>query len=132
VTKGGTTFAMIDQREAYERPAADASQTTPSFPTSKIMDEEIRMLVLSRKPGQELVIGDNVRITVNRVSGNRVTLGISAPDEVRIVRGELDPIVTSFEEEVSEPVDDSPADQTILAPWIGTESLPPMTTRQLH
>ena len=56
------------------------------------------MLVLSRKPGQELVIGDNIRITVNRVSGNRVTLGISAPDDVRIVRGELDPIVTSFDE----------------------------------
>ena len=90
------------------------------------------MLVLSRKPGQELVIGDNVRITVNRVSGNRVTLGISAPDEVRIVRGELDPIVTSFEKEDSEPSKDAPASETISAPWIGAESLPSLSARQLH
>jgi len=89
------------------------------------------MLVLSRKLGQELVIGENIRITVNRVSGNRVTLGISAPEEVRIVRGELDPIVTSFEPEAIEPSNDSPATEAISAPWIGGESLSPMT-RQLH
>ena len=61
------------------------------------MDEESNMLVLSRKVGQELVIGDNIRLTVNRVGGSRVTLGIEAPDEVRIVRAELEPIVRSFE-----------------------------------
>jgi carbon storage regulator CsrA len=61
------------------------------------MGEESNMLVLSRKVGQELVIGDNIRITVNRVGGSRVTLGIEAPDEVRIVRAELEPIVRSFE-----------------------------------
>lgn len=49
------------------------------------------MLVLSRKVGQELIIGDNIRITVNKISGNRVTIGISAPNDVRIVRGELEP-----------------------------------------
>ena len=57
------------------------------------------MLVLSRKVGQEIVVGDNVRITVTKISGNRVTLGIDAPDHVRIIRGELEPIVCSFEEE---------------------------------
>lgn len=56
------------------------------------------MLVLSRKVGQEIVIGDNVRITVTKVSGNRVTLGIEAPDHVRILRGELEPIVCAFED----------------------------------
>lgn len=63
------------------------------------------MLVLSRKAGQELVIGDNIRITINKLSGNRVTLGIEAPDDIRIVRGELEKIVRSFEqpEEVNEP-----------------------------
>ena len=54
------------------------------------------MLVLSRKAGQELVIGDDVRVTVTRVAGNRVTIGISAPPEVRIVRGELEQVVTAF------------------------------------
>ncbi|GEM_PF-1309532 len=49
------------------------------------------MLVLSRKEGERLVIGENVIITVNRISGNRITLGIEAPRDVRIVRGELEP-----------------------------------------
>lgn len=56
------------------------------------------MLVLSRKVGQEILIGENVRITVTKVSGNRVTLGIEAPDDVRILRGELEPIACSFED----------------------------------
>ncbi len=48
------------------------------------------MLVLSRKEGQRVLIGDNIVITVNRVSGNRITLGIEAPKDVRVVRGELE------------------------------------------
>ena len=55
------------------------------------------MLVLSRKTGQEIVVGDSVRITITKVSGNRVTLGVDAPDHVRILRGELAPIVCAFE-----------------------------------
>ena len=58
------------------------------------------MLVLSRKAGQELLVGDNIRITINKISGNRVTLGIEAPDDVRIVRAELEPVVRSFEIEL--------------------------------
>ncbi|TWT67568.1 carbon storage regulator [Allorhodopirellula solitaria] len=52
------------------------------------------MLVLSRKEGEKLVIGDDVVITVNRIAGNRVAIGIEAPREVAIVRGELAPQVT--------------------------------------
>ena len=48
------------------------------------------MLVLSRKVGQRIVIGDNITIVVNRVAGNRVTLGIEAPDDIHIMRGELE------------------------------------------
>ena len=48
------------------------------------------MLVLSRKEGEKLVIGDNIVVTVNRINGNRVALGIEAPRDVRIVRAELD------------------------------------------
>jgi carbon storage regulator len=51
------------------------------------------MLVLSRKVGEKLVIGDNITVVINRVAGNRVTIGIEAPDSVRIVRGELRPSV---------------------------------------
>ncbi|HBE64318.1 MAG TPA: carbon storage regulator [Rhodopirellula baltica] len=52
--------------------------------------KDSEMLVLSRKEGEKLVIGDNIVITVNRIAGNRVAIGIEAPREVSIVRGELD------------------------------------------
>jgi len=47
------------------------------------------MLVLSRKVGEKIVIGDNITITINRIAGNRVTVGVDAPGNVHILRGEL-------------------------------------------
>lgn len=47
------------------------------------------MLVLSRKQGEQIRIGDNVVVTVHRLSGNRVSLGIEAPADCKIMRGEL-------------------------------------------
>ena len=47
------------------------------------------MLILRRKVGEKIVIGDGITVVVSRVSGGRVTLGIEAPDDVHIVRGEL-------------------------------------------
>ncbi len=71
------------------------------------------MLILTRKIGQEIVVGESVRITVTKVSGNRVTLGVDAPDHVRILRGELAPIVCAFETgEEEEEIPDASA-QTI-------------------
>jgi len=42
-----------------------------------------------RKAGERIRIGDNITIVVNRVVGSRVSVGIEAPANVRIVRGEL-------------------------------------------
>jgi carbon storage regulator len=47
------------------------------------------MLVLSRKPGEKIKIGSAITITVVRVEGNRVRIGIDAPAEVPLVRAEL-------------------------------------------
>ena len=47
------------------------------------------MLVLSRKPGNAITIGADIEVTVLSVTNQRVKLGIRAPGEVRIVRGEL-------------------------------------------
>ena len=47
------------------------------------------MLVLSRKEGEKLVIGENITLVVSKISGNRVTVGIEAPADVKIFRGEL-------------------------------------------
>jgi carbon storage regulator len=50
------------------------------------------MLVLSRKEGEKILIGDGVVLTINRIAGNRVAIGIEAPRSVRVVRGELAPL----------------------------------------
>lgn len=47
------------------------------------------MLVLSRKPGESIVVGDGVRISVMKVQGNRIQIGIEAPHDVVIRRAEL-------------------------------------------
>ena len=47
------------------------------------------MLVLSRKEGEKLVIDGNIVITINRITGHRVSIGIEAPPNVRVSRGEL-------------------------------------------
>jgi carbon storage regulator len=48
------------------------------------------MLVLSRKVGEKPVIDGNFTVEVVRIQGNRNTLGIVAPTEVKVLRGELD------------------------------------------
>jgi carbon storage regulator len=50
------------------------------------------MLVLSRKEGEKILIGDGVVLTINRIAGNRVAIGIQAPRDIRVVRGELEPL----------------------------------------
>jgi carbon storage regulator len=47
------------------------------------------MLVLSRRPGEEVVIGNNIRLTVVAVRGNQVRLGVTAPPDVPVLREEL-------------------------------------------
>lgn len=47
------------------------------------------MLVLSRKEGQRIQIGDDLWVIVGKVKGSRVSLGIDAPKDVSIRRGEL-------------------------------------------
>ncbi len=47
------------------------------------------MLVLSRRLGESLVIGDDIRLTVLGVSGNQVRIGIAAPKEVSVHREEI-------------------------------------------
>ena len=47
------------------------------------------MLVLSRKVGDKLVIDSNITVEVVKIQGNRISLGIVAPSNVKILRGEL-------------------------------------------
>lgn len=47
------------------------------------------MLVLSRKPGERILIGDDIAVTVVRIGPNTVRLGIDAPRTMNIIRDEL-------------------------------------------
>ncbi len=47
------------------------------------------MLVLSRKIGECIVIGDDTVLVVQAISGNRVRLAIQAPRQTKVLRGEL-------------------------------------------
>lgn len=47
------------------------------------------MLVLSRRPGEEIVIDNNIRVTIVSVKGDRVRIGVTAPEEVQVDRAEV-------------------------------------------
>jgi carbon storage regulator len=57
------------------------------------------MLVLSRKRTEAIVVGDNIRITVLQINGDRVKLGIEAPLTVPVHRAEIQRCI--FEEHIS-------------------------------
>ena len=48
------------------------------------------MLVLSRKQNERIRVGDSVVVTIVRVSGDKVRIGIEAPADVRVLRDELE------------------------------------------
>ena len=54
------------------------------------------MLVLSRKVGERIHVGDNIVLEIRRIAGNRVTLALEAPRDVRILRGELEGAAREF------------------------------------
>jgi carbon storage regulator len=53
------------------------------------------MLIVSRKVHEEIVIGDDVTITIVAVRGKQVRIGIKAPPQVSIRREELEPLPRS-------------------------------------
>ena len=59
------------------------------------------MLILSRKVGEQILVGKDVILTVVKTSSGTVRIGISAPSEVTIARGEL------MERKLSKPHDSS-------------------------
>lgn len=72
------------------------------------------MLVLSRKTGERIHIGADVFVEVRRVAGNRVTLAISAPRHIRILRGELIEAAEAFSVLDEEPASSESTTDTVI------------------
>lgn len=56
---------------------------------AKSDNEDTDMLLLTRRIGETIVIGDNIRVTVVGVNGRQVKLGIEAPREIEVDRAEI-------------------------------------------
>ena len=68
------------------------------------------MLVLSRKIDDEIIIDENIIVRVLKVKGNTVRLGVTAPGNVSIMRGELPRREIEFTIEMAPEEDDKPDD----------------------
>lgn len=83
------------------------------------------MLVLSRKQNERIVVGGSVVVTVVRISGDKVRLGIDAPADVRVIRDEVadrdsaaDPdVATDRNQGIIETIAGGSAPVTLVASW---------------
>ncbi len=83
------------------------------------------MLVLSRKVGQRIEIGENITVVIQKISGNRISIGIDAPRDVRVVRGELAEAARQFD-------DRSERSETLPLPATGTSGFELYRTTAVH
>ena len=60
------------------------------------------MLMIRRRCGESILVGDNIEVQVLEVTGNRVKLGISAPRDVLVLRNELR-LTEEFNRDASRP-----------------------------
>jgi len=60
------------------------------------------MLVLTRRINEAILLGDDVRITVLEIDGERIKLGIDAPHSLKILRAELRAEVRAFNREANQ------------------------------
>jgi len=98
---------------------SDNSLTPINVP---LRQKEIAMLVLTRKLDESIRISDNIKITVLRIKGNTVRIGIEAPRDVRVIRTELASAEPASEAAVNQVVsgshnasDNNASDSTVTA-----------------
>lgn len=81
------------------------------------------MLILTRKPGESIFIGDNVKITIVEIKGHQIRMGIDAPADIRIYREEI--YLQILEENKQAAASDGPQDaglERLTSSWKGDTS----------
>jgi len=74
------------------------------------------MLILTRRVGETLVIGDNVTVTVLGVKGNQVRIGVNAPKDVAVHREEIYERIKREREEAQNPSETTEESQSAGSP----------------
>jgi carbon storage regulator len=81
------------------------------------------MLVLSRKESQRIRLGDSIVVTIVKISGDKVRVGIEAPTSILVLRDELEPHPSATAERgIAEPLRSPSADAT--GPVLAAECAP--------
>jgi carbon storage regulator len=70
------------------------------------------VLVLTRKIDESISIGDSITVTILSVDGDKVKIGISAPREITILRGEIFQAITAQDHIVEKLLSDGPEPDT--------------------
>ncbi len=60
------------------------------------------MLILTRKQGESVIIGDNIKVTILQVQGSNIRVGIEAPQEISVHREEIFERIQESKKEVTE------------------------------
>ena len=74
------------------------------------------MLVLSRRVGERILIGENISVTVVRIAGGAVRLGIEAPGDLPIMRDELRADASRADSSRGQEASSAPARETSSTP----------------
>ncbi|MDA8563177.1 carbon storage regulator [Mariniblastus sp.] len=62
------------------------------------------MLVLSRKKNETIIIDGRIKVEILKIKGNTIRLGITAPKEMKVLRGELSPFEVEIEADLVDDV----------------------------
>ena len=81
----------VDPRFTASGMSLDGISLAAALPAVRVASdkEKVRMLVLSRKQGESIRIGDDILLTVVQIRRNQVRIGIEAPGEVPVFREEI-------------------------------------------
>ena len=73
------------------------------------------MLILTRKPGESVYIGDDIKVTLMEIKGNQVRVGVDAPRSVKIYREEIYLQILEENRTAAEASTEVPADLDAMA-----------------